>query len=202
MARSVYMPHDVHGPCCLPEVIRSRRSIVYARGEPERHACIRAIEIDRSELQFGLFDQRFDVRFLRHIAAERGTGDCLRYTLRALEVAVSNDDCFRAGLMQCLAECAANSARASRYDDDFVSDLHGSSWTRPSDCRGGETRTPRPRIFLDRARLTGSPNNFKRLVNFLNLRKNANIPLAHLGETDEIPVKLTLEVGSSQLSPA
>jgi hypothetical protein len=32
-------------------------------------------------------------------------------------------------------------------------------------------------------------------VNFLNLRKNAKIPLAGIGETDEIPVKLALEVG-------
>jgi hypothetical protein len=32
-------------------------------------------------------------------------------------------------------------------------------------------------------------------VNFLNLRKNAKIPLAGIGETDEIPVNLALEVG-------
>ena len=32
-------------------------------------------------------------------------------------------------------------------------------------------------------------------MNFLNLRKNAKIPLAGIGETDEVPVKLALEVG-------
>ena len=54
----------------------------------------------------------------------------------------------------------------------------------------------RPRICFSRTRWwAGSPNNFKRLVNFLNLRKNAKIPLAGIGETDEIPVKLVLEVG-------
>ena len=54
----------------------------------------------------------------------------------------------------------------------------------------------RPRICFSRTRWwAGSPKNFKRLVNFLNLRKNAKIPLAGIGETDEIPVKLVLEVG-------
>jgi hypothetical protein len=54
----------------------------------------------------------------------------------------------------------------------------------------------RPRFCFSRTRWwAGSPNNFKRLVNFLNLRKNAKIPLAGIGETDEIPVKLVLEVG-------
>src|SRR5215813_1160840 len=54
----------------------------------------------------------------------------------------------------------------------------------------------RPRICFSRTRRwAGSPNNFKRLVNFLNLRKNAKIPLAGIGETDEIPVQLALEVG-------
>ena len=32
-------------------------------------------------------------------------------------------------------------------------------------------------------------------MNFLNLRKNAKRPLAGIGETDEIPVNLALEVG-------
>jgi len=32
-------------------------------------------------------------------------------------------------------------------------------------------------------------------VNFLNLRKNAKRPLAGIGETDEIPANLALEVG-------
>ena len=38
---------------------------------------------------------------------------------------------------------------------------------------------------------------FKRLVNFLNLRKNTKIPLADIGKADEIPVKLILEVGET-----
>jgi hypothetical protein len=56
-------------------------------------------------------------------------------------------------------------------------------------------------LFGSRARRpAGSPNSFKRLVNFLNLRKNAKIPLADIGETDEIAVKQALEVETSPRS--
>jgi len=103
--------------------------------------------------------------------------------------------------MQCLAEGAANSACTSRYDDGFARDLHVSDRAivvAATSQRPGCWRdlVRRPRICFSRARRwAGSPNNFKRLVNFLNLRKNAKIPLAGIGETDEIPVKLALEVG-------
>ena len=94
---------------------------------------------------------------------------------RGLEVQISNDDFLRTRPMCCLAEGAADAACPSRYDDDFVGNLHG-------------TVARRPAVSL---------NNFKRLVNFLNLRNNTKIPLADIGETDEIPVKLILEVGKA-----
>jgi hypothetical protein len=55
----------------------------------------------------------------------------------------------------------------------------------------------RPRVYLDRARrLTSSPNNFKRLVNFLNLRKNWHLKWGNLAQIVSAVAALCAVIGA------
>jgi hypothetical protein len=61
----------------------------------------------------------------------------------------------------------------------------------------GETLVRRPRICLDRVRRsTGSPNNFKRLVNFLNLRKNWHLKWGNLAQIVSAVAALCAVIGA------
>jgi len=65
-----------------------------------------------------------DIRFVRHITAERNTLNCGGYALGGLQVDIGNNDCFRSGLVKGVAECAPDAASSSRDDDCFAGQLH------------------------------------------------------------------------------
>src|SRR5215475_3051908 len=103
--------------------------------------------------------------------------------------------------MQCLAEGAANSACTSRYDDGFARDLHVSDRVIVV-----AATSQRPRVL---ARPCASSTHLffshemvgqftKQLQAFSELPEppqEREDTAAGIGETDEIPVKLALEVG-------
>lgn len=70
-----------------------------------------------------MFSINDDIRFVRHIRAERNTPDRSRNALSGLQT-YSNNNLFRPGLAKGVAECAPNAASSSHNDDCFADLLH------------------------------------------------------------------------------
>src|SRR5262245_11132525 len=109
------MPHDIDRPGPLPKLVRSGCRVFGIRMETERHAGVRTIKVNGSELGFGSFDQRIDLRFLGDVAKKCGAAERRCHRAGGLEINIRDDDLFRASLVKCLTESAADSAASACY---------------------------------------------------------------------------------------